>query len=245
MNQNIDINCDVGEGLGNEADLMPYISSCSIACGAHAGDESTIEQTILLALKHNVKIGAHPSFPDKENFGRKIMNINSSELRKSIESQITLVKKYTESHGSSLHHIKAHGALYNLAAKDEKIALVLIAAVKSVAKNVFLYVPYGSLLADLAKKNDLKIKIEAFADRNYNFDLSLVSRKEKDAIITNPTLVAEHLMKMIAEQRLITIDGVVVKIHAETFCIHGDNPSAISILKKVSKIVQENEIKIV
>jgi UPF0271 protein len=245
MNQNIDINCDVGEGLGNEADLMPYISSCSIACGAHAGDESTIEQTILLALKQNVKIGAHPSFPDKENFGRKILNITSAELQKSIESQITLVKKYTESHGSHLHHVKAHRALYNLAAKDEKTALALIAAVKNVAKNVFLYVPYGSLLVDLAKKNDLKIKIEAFADRNYNFDLSLVSRKEKDAIITNPTLVAEHLLKMITEQRLITIDGVGVKIHAETFCIHGDNPCAISILKMVSKIVQENEIKIV
>ena len=245
MSQNIDINCDVGEGLGNEADLMPYISSCSIACGAHAGDESTIEQTIILALKHNVKIGAHPSFPDKENFGRKIMNITSAELQKSIESQIKLVKRYTESHGSHLHHVKAHGALYNLAAKDEKTALVLIAAVKNVAKNVFLYVPYGSLLADLAQKNDIKIKIEAFADRNYNSDLSLVSRKEKDAVITNPTQVAEHLVKIITEHRLITLDGVVVKIYAETFCIHGDNPSAISILKKVSKLVQEKEFKIV
>ena len=245
MNQSIDINCDVGEGLGNEADLMPYISSCSIACGAHAGDEAIISKTIQLALAHQVKIGAHPSFPDRANFGRKVLEMPLNELKVSIESQIMLVKKNADSLGATLNHIKAHGALYNLAANNEKTAEALIEVIQKISKDVFLYVPYNSLLENLAKQNGLKIKVEAFADRNYNSDLTLVARTNPKAVISDPEIVADHMLNMVLNNRVISIDGVGVKMRAQTYCIHGDNSSAISILKKLTKVLEENEIKIV
>jgi len=245
MNYIVDINCDVGEGLGNETDLIPYISSCSIACGAHAGDEKTISEVVKLALTHGVKIGAHPSFPDRENFGREIMDINPEELQLSLEEQINLVKYKTELLGGKLHHIKAHGALYNLSAVNEEIAQILINVIKKTVEEVFLYVPYNSAIQKLAIKNNLKIKLEAFADRNYNSDLTLVSRKNKNAIITDKEDLTQHLLKMITEQKLISIDGVEVEIIANTFCIHGDNPNAKNLLKFMRKKLQKNGIKIV
>lgn len=245
MNKIIDINCDVGEGLENEADLMPYISSCSIACGAHAGDEATIINTIQLALKYNVKVGAHPSFPDRKNFGRKVLDMPLSNLKQSLEAQIMLVKTHVDRLGTSLNHIKAHGALYNLSANDSKTAEALIEVVKNTANEAFLYVPYGSLLETLAKQIGLKTRVEAFADRNYNLDLTLVSRSSQNAVITDPNLVVKHLSNMVLHNHVISIDGVGVEMKAQTYCIHGDNPSAISILKKVSKKLKENGIKIV
>jgi UPF0271 protein len=245
LNKIIDINCDVGEGLNNEANLMPYISSCSIACGAHAGNEETIRKTILLALQCNVKIGAHPSFPDRENFGRKVLEMPLNELKQSLEAQIKLVKTYADRLGAPLNHIKAHGALYNLSANDSETAKVLIKVVKDIAKEAFLYVPYGSLLETLANQIGLKTKVEAFADRNYNSDLTLVSRGNQNAVITDPNLVAKHLLNMVLHNRVISIDGVGVNMEAQTYCIHGDNPSAISILKMLTKILEENGIKIV
>ena len=245
MNYIVDINCDVGEGLGNEKDLMPYISSCSIACGEHAGDEKTISEVVKLALNHRVKIGAHPSFPDKENFGREIMDMSPDALQLSLEAQINLVKYNTELFGGKLHHIKAHGALYNLSAVNEEIAQLLINAIKSTAEDVFLYVPYNSAIQKLAIKNGLNIKLEAFADRNYNSDLTLVSRKNKNAVITNKEKLTQHLLKMITEQKLISIDGVEVEIIANTFCIHGDNPNVKNLLKFMHKKLHKNGINIV
>jgi UPF0271 protein len=245
LNKIIDINCDVGEGFENEADLMPYISSCSIACGAHAGDEETITKTINLALQYNVKIGAHPSFPDRANFGRKVLDIPINDLKQSLKAQIKLIKSSVEGLGGKLNHVKAHGALYNFSANDRETAEALIEVVKNTTNEVFLYVPYGSLIETLAKQNGLNTKVEAFADRNYNTNLTLVSRSEQNAVITDPELVAKHLMNIILDEHVISIDGVGVKMKAQTYCVHGDNPSAISILKKVSKILQENGIKIV
>jgi UPF0271 protein len=240
----IDINCDVGEGLDNESQLMPYISSCNIACGAHAGTKDTIARTTQLALKHHVHIGAHPSFPDRENFGRIIMKMDSLKLQQSLEDQILLVKEIVESHNGKLHHVKPHGALYNLAANDAQVAQAVINAVKNTVAHAFLYVPYGSLLADLSKKNELKTKVEAFADRNYNSDLSLVSRKSENAVLTDKQLVVVHLLKMIKDKQVISIDGVAVKIDAKTFCVHGDNPNAIEVIKYISKELSKNGIKI-
>ena len=245
MEYSVDINCDVGEGICNERALMPYISSCSIACGAHAGNFEIINDTIKLAMKYSVKVGAHPSFPDKKNFGRKAMLMNSTELQLSIEDQIIQVRDALEKLGGKLHHIKPHGALYNLAAVDNKIALVIIKAIKNTTNNVFLYVPYNSIIQELALKNSLKIKVEAFADRNYNSDLTLVSRKKDNALIIEDNLVLTHLLKMIIEQKLMTTDGVEVEIKADTFCVHGDNPSALKILKKITNKFPEKGIKIV
>ena len=244
MNYYVDINCDVGEGIGNEAELMPYLSSCSIACGAHAGDINTISETIKLALQHSVKIGAHPSFPDKENFGRKVIAISSKELQVSIENQIVLVRDMLKTLSGTLHHVKPHGALYNLAAIDHDIAQTVVNAIKNTTNNVVLYVPYNSIIEKLALKNNLKIKIEAFADRNYNSDLTLVSRKNKNALITDEDLLLTHLLKMIKEQKVISVDGVEVEIKADTFCVHGDNPNAIKLLKIITKKLSENGVKI-
>ena len=244
MNDCVDINCDVGEGIGNEAELMPYLSSCSIACGAHAGDINTISETIKLALQHSVKIGAHPSFPDKENFGRKVIAISSKELQVSIENQIVLVRDMLKTLSGTLHHVKPHGALYNLAAIDHDIAQTVVNAIKNTTNNVVLYVPYNSIIEKLALRNNLKIKIEAFADRNYNSDLTLVSRKNKNALITDEDLLLTHLLKMIKEQKVISVDGVEVEIKADTFCVHGDNPNAIKLLKIITKKLSENGVKI-
>ena len=244
MIQFVDLNCDVGEGLNNEDELMPFISSCSVACGAHAGDEKTIIKTIKLALKHDVKVGAHPSFPDKENFGRIIMNIPSAELQQSLERQINLVNTHVQGFGATLHHVKPHGALYNLAANDTETAQIVINAIKNTVESAFLYVPYNSIIEKLAQQNGLNVKVEAFADRNYNTNLTLVSRRLPKSVITNKKLVAAHLVRMILNKEVISIDGIGVKIDAQTFCIHGDNPRAIEVLKYLSNELSKNEIKI-
>ncbi|MCF6346985.1 MAG: 5-oxoprolinase subunit PxpA [Flavobacteriaceae bacterium] len=243
--QTIDINCDVGEGLGNEIDIIPYISSCSIACGSHAGDEKTIVETIKLALQHSVKIGAHPSFPDKENFGRKEIDITPEDLQLSIEDQIKLVNDTVKRLNGKLHHVKPHGALYNLSAVNKEMAQIVVNAVKNTVNDTFLYVPYNSVIQKLALKHDLKIKVEAFTDRNYNTDLTLVSREKENALIVDREILMKHLLKMVTDHKLISIDGVEVKIIAETFCIHGDNPNVKNLLKFLHKKLPENGIKIV
>jgi UPF0271 protein len=238
----VDINADVGEGLNNESQLMPFLSSCNIACGGHAGDEETMTQVVKLAIANKVKIGAHPSFPDKENFGRQILQLPCADLYTSLKKQVRSLMKVLRAQHINLHHIKPHGALYNLAAVDEKTASVIIEVVKSIALPIYLYVPYGSVIADLAKKENIKITYEAFADRNYNDDLSLVSRTQKNAIITAPEEVFEHVYKMISEQKVKTIDGVEVGIKAETFCVHGDNPEALKLLQFLSEKLYQNHV---
>jgi len=244
LKKSIDINCDLGEGFDNEAQLMPYISSCNIACGGHAGNEDTIANTIQLAVKHGVKLGAHPSFPDKENFGRRVMDMSSLELQKSIERQIGLMVTQTKRLGLRLHHVKPHGALYNLAANDEKTAQIIVNAVRREVGDVFLYVPYNSVIARLAKQEGVKIKVEAFADRNYNSDLSLVSRNYKNAVLYNKQVVVDHLLRMICEKKVISIDEVEVGIDAQTYCIHGDNTNAEELVKYISEKLLENKIVI-
>ncbi len=246
MKHSIDINCDVGEGVANEEELMPYLSSCNIACGAHAGDENTIKETIRLALKHHVKVGAHPSFPDKESFGRVILDIPDDQLQKSIENQINSVQNalLTQS-GENLNHVKMHGALYNLSAVDLKMAKLVISAFSNTTSNAFLYVPYNSVIHKMALKNNIKIKVEAFADRNYNSDLTLVSRKNSNAILKKPKKIATHMLKIILEKKVVCEDGVVVEIDAQTYCFHGDNLGVKNNLKFIHEILQKNEIKIV
>ena len=241
----VDINCDVGEGVGNEAELMPYLSSCSIACGGHAGDKETIINTIQLALQHTVKIGAHPSFPDRENFGRKILEMPLVTLQMSLEQQINTILTNVSKLKGTLHHIKAHGALYNLSAIQNEYAQIVINAVKNTHPTAFLYVPYNSILQRMAVQQGLKIKVEAFADRNYHNDLTLVSRKESNALITDVTVLVEHLLKMIVKKRVLSVEGIEVKIEADTFCIHGDNFNAKNLLKEMHKKLLENKIKVV
>ncbi|MDN3664102.1 5-oxoprolinase subunit PxpA [Algibacter miyuki] len=234
-NKTIDINVDLGEGVGNEALLMPHISSCNIACGGHAGSLETMRDVVRLAKQYRVKIGAHPSFPDKENFGRKAVDMSCVALYASIKHQIKDLLEVLKSEHARLYHIKPHGALYNLAATDKKVANVIVEVMKSLMLPVKLYVPYHSVIADLALENNIKITYEAFADRNYNTDLTLVSRQENNAIIHDADTVFEHVFRMISEDKVKTIDGSEIEILANTFCIHGDHPNAINLIKNLKR----------
>jgi len=230
----IDINCDVGEGVAKEHLLMPYISSCNIACGGHFGDEFSIDKTIQLAIENNLKIGVHPSFPDKENFGRKLMQISDKDLKISIQNQLDLFLERLARVDAKLHHIKPHGALYNAIAVDDKLAKIFIECIRDYLNDVFLYVPYNSIIGRVAFQNDVNIKYEAFADRNYTDSLKLVSRIYKNALLTDKKKVFEHLLLMINSQKVKTITGSTKTIKADTFCIHGDTENSIEIVKYIN-----------
>jgi UPF0271 protein len=231
----IDINADVGEGVGNESRLLPFVSSCNIACGGHAGDKSTMREVVKLAITNGVKIGAHPSFPDKKNFGRKAMQMSFSALYTSINDQIQTLQDIAREEQVLLHHVKPHGALYNLAASDKKYAKVIVEVMKRFHQPLKLYVPYGSVIADIAINEGVLITYEAFADRNYNQDLSLVSREESNAIISDTEEMYNHVLNMIINHKVKTLDGVEVYIKASTFCLHGDNPEAIKLVSELYK----------
>ena len=226
----IDINCDVGEGMNNEHLIMPFISSCNIACGGHFGNKKTIDETLKLAIQNNVLVGAHPSFPDQKNFGRTVLKITEAALKQSIVAQLDLFLACLANCNLKIHHIKPHGALYNLIAKDKLEAVKFIKITKKYLQNCFLYVPYNSKIAEVALENNLKIKYEAFADRNYNDDLTLVSRTQENAIILDTDAVTKHLVRMVKTNTVATISGSEKEIKAATFCIHGDNENSVGIL---------------
>ena len=240
----IDINCDVGEGIANEHLIMPYISSCNIACGGHFGDVKSIDKTIELAINNNVKIGVHPSFPDKENFGRKLMQISDVDLKNSIQSQLNLFIERLSLLDGKLHHIKPHGALYNLISVDEKAAIHFVEIIQKYIKNIFLYVPYNSVIERVALKNNVKIKYEVFADRNYNNDLTLVSRTNKNALLVDEKDVLNHVLNMIKNDKVITISGLEKEIKADTFCVHSDTENALEIVKYLHQNLEKEGFNI-
>ncbi|SDQ72267.1 5-oxoprolinase subunit PxpA [Flagellimonas zhangzhouensis] len=245
MNQfSIDINCDVGEGVGNEAELFPFISSCNIACGGHAGSRETMMEVAQLAAIHGVKVGAHPSYPDKANFGREAMDISKEELIQSVQSQLSTFDEVLEELKIPLHHIKAHGALYNQISKDELLARVFLKAIESYRDNALLYVPFNSVVEKLALEMGFKIAYEAFADRNYNVDLSLVSRKQENALIQDPKEVLHHILPIIKEGSVKAVNGEFVEISAQTLCVHGDTAAALKILTYISEELPRNLVHI-
>tara|TARA_B100001057_G_scaffold30329_1_gene27622 strand:- start:1807 stop:2547 length:741 start_codon:yes stop_codon:yes gene_type:complete len=237
----LDINCDVGEGLKNESELFPLISSCNIACGGHAGDEQSMRDVVLLAKKHNLNIGAHPSYPDKKNFGRKKIKISIKELKESIESQIITLVNVLGKEKLKMNHIKAHGALYNFSSYDKETAIVIIDLVKKL--NVKLYVPYNSLIFKLAKDEGINTMIELFLDRNYNTDYSLVSRSNKKALITNPKDMLDHV-ENILNNKIVTINNFNIDVKFDTLCVHGDNPGAIKMLQSLNQQLKSKKISI-
>jgi UPF0271 protein len=236
MKKNIfpfDINCDLGEGMDNDGELMPSLDSANIACGGHTGDEKSIIDALQLAKKFEVKVGAHPSFPDRENFGRKFMEIEHKLLRTIILKQIQFFEKLCQHQEMSMNHIKAHGALYNFAAKNDLTAFILIHLVEEYFPDTILYCPAESLMAAMAIESGIKIKREVFADRSYNDDLTLVDRSKPKALLTDPQEVIEHVGWMVHEQKIKTVTGNFIPIEAETICVHGDNPAALEILKGI------------
>jgi UPF0271 protein len=238
----IDINADVGEGMGNESELFPMISSCNIACGGHAGDQQSILSTVRLAKKNNIKIGAHPSFPDKINFGRKILKIDKESLFKSLKNQIESLQNILIQENIKLNHIKPHGALYNLAANDRKTAKIIIDLVKEI--NVKLYVPYNSLIAEIANKQGIDICNELFIDRNYNSDLTLVSRDHPNAMIKDSESIFQHVNGIINDKTITTIDLKKIAVEFDTLCIHGDSKNVIKLTKDLHIKLNNIGIKI-
>lgn len=230
------INCDIGEGVGNEDQLMPYIDACNIACGGHAGNLASMNEMVELAQKYNVKIGAHPSYPDVVNFGRKSIAMKSDELIDTIRKQIDSLLNIIYLCGATLTHIKAHGALYNDIAKDASIAKTYLKGIQDFREVVKLFVPYGSVVAKMAVEQGFTILYEAFADRNYKDDLSLVSRTEENAVLTDVASVLRHVDCMKVSGAVNTVNGHQIKIKADTFCVHSDTTNAVEIVRELSKV---------
>jgi len=232
----MDINCDLGEGRPNEEKLMALIDSCNIACGGHFGDKKSMLATLELAKKMRVKAGAHPSYADRKNFGRKVVNVSLPELKEQIIKQITALNEVAQSIGMSLHHVKAHGALYNEAARSEEIGNTLIDAVVFFKQDLCIFVPYGSKLHELVKERQIRHWTEVFADRNYNNKLELISRDKPNSVIYDPSEVKHRVRKMIEDRKVVVEGGSEMPIHFDTICVHGDHPKALDFLLEISTL---------
>lgn len=228
--------------MGNDEAIMPYITSCNIACGMHGGDPITIAKTVECAIKHKVRIGAHPSFPDLAGFGRKMMDIPYRELKPIIAYQINNVKRITESNGDKLWYVKPHGALYNSLTKNENNQRAVIDAIQEIDENLYLMGLAHIPLADKAKESGLKYIHEAFADRSYTNDGTLVNRKDKNAVITDPTLAASQVVNIVVNKSVKSVDQKKLIIEAQSICIHGDNKYALPILKEIEHQFQQHRI---
>lgn len=226
----IHINCDLGEGGEQDKELMPLISACNIACGGHAGTVETMQHTVDLAMEHGVEIGAHPSYPDKENFGRVSISMEREALKRSLVAQILSLKQITEAEGAILTHVKPHGALYNDAFHHPETAEVIVESVREFGNDLVLYAAEGSKLGEIAQ-GKLRVRYEAFADRRYTSEGALISRQEKGAVITQKEEILEHLLTMVNEGQITSQKGQKIDTFATTICIHGDNPNSVEILQ--------------
>jgi 5-oxoprolinase (ATP-hydrolysing) subunit A len=217
----------MGEGIGNDSLIMPFIDAANIACGYHAGDEVSIRHTMELCIKHKVKAGAHPSYYDKVDFGRKEQNLSLEEIYELVTQQLIIFTEVAETYDLPLHHVKPHGALYNQSAKDPEIGRIIAKAVKDFDTNVILYGLSGSHSIEEAKKIGLKTASEVFADRTYQDDGLLTSRKEPNALIEDVEEMVKHVREMVSEGIVTSVSGKKIPIVAETVCVHGDSKMAV------------------
>jgi UPF0271 protein len=234
----MDINSDMGEGfgawdMGNDALLLDYITSTNIACGWHAGDPARMKKLVELATAKKVHIGAHPGLPDLVGFGRREMAISEQDAYNYVLYQAGALQAFINAAGNRLHHVKPHGALYNQAAKDMKLARGIARAVKNLGGNVILYGLAGSCLIDAAKELNVPVWQEVFADRKYTKEGFLVPRTQAGAVIDDESEALKQVMSMSKDGKVISIDGSEIKIQADTLCIHGDNPHAVEFAKKI------------
>ena len=237
----IDLNCDVAEGVGNEADLMPWITSANIACGFHAGDVNLMAETVKLCKTHGVAIGAHPSFPDRENFGRTNMDIPADRLRAMVIEQVLLLQSIARAHGAELRHVKPHGALYNMAAVDTGIAGTLAEAVASIDRGLVFFGLSGSRMISAAEQRGLRAANEVFADRTYQPEGTLTPRSKPDALITSLEESVRRSLAFAKGEAIPAQDGSMLHLKAETICLHGDGPDAIGYAKAIhQRLKQEN-----
>ena len=241
----ININCDLGEKSklhNNENDpyLLGIVNSANVACGYHAGDEETMDQVIKISKENGVSIGAHPSFDDPDNFGRKRMNLSSSEVRKLIIDQYEILQRIAFDHNENVTHIKPHGALNNMACEDLELATTIAKAVNEIGKDIIYLVPTGSKMEIAAKKLNMKIACEIFADRNYEDDGNLVSRSKPNALITDPEQAKKHVLSMVQNQALNCLSGKQIPCEIDSVCIHGDNKSSLETAKSIKDNLATN-----
>jgi 5-oxoprolinase (ATP-hydrolysing) subunit A len=240
----IDLNCDMGEGMNDDALIMPFISSANIACGYHAGDEETIRKTIALAMEYNVSVGAHVSFFDKENFGRSEISLSAGEIHDLVTKQLIIIKKISDSLGVKLRHVKPHGALYNMSAKNAVLAKTIAQAIKDLDGNLILFGLSDSHSIIEAKKTGLKTASEVFADRTYQDNGSLTPRTQPHALIESTDKAVQQVLQMIKQGTVATVSGKQIPIIAETVCIHGDGKYAVEFAKKIYENLKHNNIDI-
>ena len=245
----VDLNSDLGESFGNytlgmDEEILKYVSSANVACGWHAGDPMVMEQTIVLAKEYGTAVGAHPGFPDLMGFGRRNMAVTPEEAKAYIKYQLGALWAFTESHGLKIQHVKPHGAIYNMAAVDEKLAIAMCEAVYEVDKDIIFMGLAGSKMITAAEKVGLKAASEVFADRAYNDDGTLVSRKLPGSMIKDKDLAIKRVVRMIKEGKVETINGNDIDIKADSVCVHGDNPKALEFVKNIRETLISEGITI-
>ncbi|OWZ82850.1 LamB/YcsF family protein [Natranaerobius trueperi] len=245
----IDLNSDVGESfgiykLGLDEEVMKEITSANIACGFHAGDYMVMEKTVDLAIANGVGIGVHPGYPDLQGFGRRKMDLGPHEIKNLVMYQVGALKAFAEAKGAQINHVKAHGALYNTAGKDQELAEAIAKGVSAVAPGVIFLGLANSELVKAGKKYGLTVCEEVFADRNYNPDGSLMSRKNPEAILHDPEVAILRVVRMIKEGKIEASNGEDIDIQADSICVHGDNPEAIEFVRQIRKALKYENIQI-
>ena len=245
----IDLNCDMGElpeaiADGTQEALMRSITSANVACGGHAGDETTIRATIAQALQHNVAVGAHPGYPDRENFGRLELKMSREDVANSVREQVQALACVADTCGAKVIHVKPHGALYNQAVKNRELARAIADGVALCRRDVILVGLAGSPMLDVFRKAGFAVAAEAFADRRYEPDGTLRSRKLADALLCDPVQAAQQALRMVERGTVIASDGSEVPVAAQTICIHGDTPGSVKIAATVARTLHEAGIKL-
>lgn len=249
----IDMNSDVGESfgvykLGLDEEVIPQITSANIACGFHAGDPGVMRKTVALAKQFGVEVGSHPGFPDLMGFGRRNVDATLEEIQDYVVYQTGALQAFAQSQGLKLQHVKAHGSLYNMAVANPKIWEAIAEAVAKVDRELILVVlasPKRESLLEMGKRQGTRIAFEAFPDRAYNKDGSLVSRREKGAVIHDHEMVAKRALKMAVEGKVIAMDGTEIELRADTLCVHGDNPAAVQMVKKIRQELKNAGVTVI
>jgi len=239
----VDLNADVGESygpwvMGHDEDLVPLVSSVNVCCGAHAGDPVVMARTVALAKRHRVALGAHPGYPDRDGFGRRDLALSTDELRASLLFQLGALSAFARDVGIRLRHVKPHGALYNRAARDEALAEVVAQAVHDFDRRLVLVGLAGSMLLDAGRAAGLRVAAEAFADRAYEADGSLRSRRLPGAVLDTAEAAAEQALSIVTLGKAVAHDGTTIDVRADTLCIHGDTPAAADYARRVRAALQ-------
>jgi len=249
----IDLNSDVGESfgayrIGLDEEVIPLISSANIGCGFHGGDPSVMRQTVALAQEHGVAMGAHPGFPDLIGFGRRKIDATLEEIRDYVTYQIGALQAFAAMQNMKLQHVKAHGALYNMAEQDVRIWEAIAQVIAGIDRQLILVAIAGPMreeVKEIGRRYGIRVAFEFFADRAYNRDGSLVSRREPGAVIHDPQQAAERVLKMVTEKRIVAKDGADIEVFADTICVHGDNPAAVRLTKQVRESLMASGVEVV